>query len=57
MCFLYTGAYCAVMSNSYNSRPIAAEILVDDAQAHVIRQALTQDDLMAFEQPSALKLF
>ena len=57
MCFLYTGAYCAVMSNSYNSRPIAAEILVDDAQAHVIRQAITQDDLMAFEQPSVLKLF
>ena len=50
MCFLYTGAYCAVMSNSYNSRPIAAEVLVDDDQAYVIRQAITQDDLMAFEQ-------
>jgi len=56
MCFLYTGAYCAVMSNSYNSRVITAEILIDDAQAHVIRQAITQDDLMAFEQPSALTL-
>ncbi|QUM84136.1 diaminopimelate decarboxylase [Moritella sp. 28] len=54
MCFLYTGAYCAVMSNSYNSRPIAAEILVDDAQAYVIRQAITQDDLMAFEQHRTL---
>lgn len=55
MCFLYTGAYCAVMSNSYNSRPIVAEVLVDDAQAHLIRQAISQDDLMAFEQPSVLQ--
>ena len=56
MCFLYTGAYCAVMSNSYNSRPIAAEVLVDDDQAYVIRQAITQENLMAFEQHTALKL-
>lgn len=56
MCFLYTGAYCAVMSNSYNSRPIAAEVLVDDAQAHVIRQTISQEELMAFEQHTALTL-
>ncbi|WP_017223665.1 diaminopimelate decarboxylase [Moritella dasanensis] len=56
MCFLYTGAYCAVMSNSYNSRPIAAEVLVDDAQAHMIRQAISQDELMEFERHSALNL-
>ncbi|NQZ94719.1 MAG: diaminopimelate decarboxylase [Moritella sp.] len=56
MCFLYTGAYCAVMSNSYNSRAIAAEVLVDDDQAYVIRQAITQENLMAFEQHTALKL-
>ena len=56
MCFLYTGAYCAVMSNSYNSRPIAAEVLVDDDQAYVIRQAITQENLIAFEQHTALKL-
>ena len=56
MCFLYTGAYCAVMSNSYNSRPIAAELLVDDDQAYVIRQAITQENLTAFEQHTALKL-
>ena len=56
MCFLYTGAYCAVMSNSYNSRPIAAELLVDDNQAYVIRQAITQKNLTEFEQHTALKL-
>jgi diaminopimelate decarboxylase len=29
VCFLYTGAYCSVMSNSYNSRNIIGEVLVN----------------------------
>jgi len=55
MCFLDAGAYCAVMSNSYNSRTIIAEVLVDDNQAHVIREPITQTDLMAFEQHRRLE--
>ena len=31
------GAYCFTMSSNYNSRPRAAEILVDGDQAHLVR--------------------
>jgi diaminopimelate decarboxylase len=51
MCFLYTGAYCAVMSNSYNSRPIIAEVLIENDSASVIRRPISQTALMAFEEP------
>lgn len=47
--FLSAGAYCAVMSNSYNSRTIPAEVLVDGDQMPVIRKAITQDALLQFE--------
>ena len=32
------GAYGAVMSNSYNSRPIIPEVLVDGNQLHIVRK-------------------
>ncbi|HCX80872.1 MAG: diaminopimelate decarboxylase [Curvibacter sp. RIFCSPHIGHO2_12_FULL_63_18] len=35
---LSAGAYCMSMSSNYNSRPKAAEVLVDGGQAHLIRQ-------------------
>ena len=35
---LSAGAYCMSMSSNYNSRPKAAEILVDGESAHLIRQ-------------------
>lgn len=35
---LSAGAYCMSMSSNYNSRPKAAEVLVDGAQSHLIRQ-------------------
>ncbi len=35
---LSAGAYCMSMSSNYNSRPKAAEILVDGAVSHVIRE-------------------
>ncbi|MDH4449787.1 MAG: diaminopimelate decarboxylase [Rhodoferax sp.] len=35
---LSAGAYCMSMSSNYNSRPKAAEILVDGTQSHLIRQ-------------------
>ena len=44
-----TGAYCAVASNSYNSRPIIAEVLVQGAQDYVIRKAQTLDEMIALD--------
>jgi len=35
---LSAGAYCMSMASNYNSRPKAAEVLVDGEQAHLIRQ-------------------
>jgi diaminopimelate decarboxylase len=47
---LSTGAYCVAMSSNYNTRGRAAEILVDGAQAHVIRRRETVADQMACER-------
>ncbi len=44
-----SGAYGFGMSSNYNSRPRAAEIMVDGAQSHVIRERETINDLMAGE--------
>lgn len=41
---LSAGAYCMSMSSNYNSRPRAAEMLVDGTQAHLIRARETQAD-------------
>ena len=41
-----TGAYGFSMSSNYNSRPRAAEILVDDNQIYEIRERETQEDLI-----------
>jgi len=46
---LSAGAYCMSMASNYNSRGRAAEILVDLAQAHVIRQRETIADQMQGE--------
>lgn len=42
---LDTGAYGAVMSSTYNSRPLAAEVLVEDGQWQVIRQRQSVEEL------------
>ncbi|HXG28940.1 MAG TPA: diaminopimelate decarboxylase [Nevskiales bacterium] len=39
------GAYGFVMSSNYNSRPRAAEVLVDGDRAHLVRARETRDDL------------
>jgi len=44
------GAYGFSMSSNYNSRPRAAEIMVDGAQVHVIRERETLDDLYRHER-------
>ena len=44
-----TGAYGFVMSSQYNSRPRAAEVLVDGAQSFVIRRRETIEELFEHE--------
>lgn len=39
------GAYGFSMSSRYNSRPLCAEVLVNDGQAELIREAETYEDL------------
>lgn len=43
------GAYGFVMSSNYNTRPRAAEVMVDGAQAYLVRQRETLEQLMAGE--------
>jgi len=43
------GAYGFVMSSNYNSRPRAAEVLVDGNQCHLVRRRETVDELFAAE--------
>jgi diaminopimelate decarboxylase len=47
---LSAGAYGMVMSSNYNSRPRAAEVLVDGATAHLVRRRESIEDLFAGEQ-------
>lgn len=44
------GAYGATMSSTYNSRPQAVEILVDDANFHLIKERATFEDLWRLEK-------
>ncbi|MFZ4765141.1 MAG: diaminopimelate decarboxylase [Roseimicrobium sp.] len=46
---LSAGAYGFTMASNYNSRPLAAEVLVDGEQAHVVRERQTWDDLVRGE--------
>jgi diaminopimelate decarboxylase len=43
------GAYGAVMGSNYNSKPLAAEVLIQAGQAHLIRRRQTVDDLLGLE--------
>lgn len=43
------GAYGFTMSSNYNSRPRAAEIMVDGAECHLVRERETISDLFAGE--------
>jgi diaminopimelate decarboxylase len=44
------GAYGATMSSNYNTRPLAAEVLVDGASVRLIRRRQTVDELLALER-------
>ena len=47
---LSAGAYCMSMASNYNSRPRAAELLVDGSNAHLIRSRDTMADQMRGER-------
>jgi diaminopimelate decarboxylase len=44
------GAYGAVMSSTYNTRPLPAEILVHGHDYAIVRARQTVDDILAFER-------
>jgi diaminopimelate decarboxylase len=44
------GAYGMVMASNYNTRPRAAEVLVDGAQARLVRRRETYEDLLGPER-------
>lgn len=46
LCLYSAGAYGMSMSSNYNSRPRAAEVMVDGENAHLIRQRESIEDLM-----------
>lgn len=50
LCIFSTGAYGVVMSSQYNSRPRAAEVLVEGSTPRLIRKRETYDDLVAKER-------
>jgi diaminopimelate decarboxylase len=45
-----TGAYGAAMSSNYNSRPLAAEVLLDRGRYAIVRRRQTFDEMLAGEQ-------
>jgi diaminopimelate decarboxylase len=47
-----TGAYGASMASTYNSRPLAAEVLVDGDRYAVVRRRQSFDEMISGEQPA-----
>ena len=47
--FGVAGAYGAAMGSNYNSKPLAAEVLIEDGAPRLIRKRQTFDDLTAGE--------
>jgi diaminopimelate decarboxylase len=50
MVFHDAGAYGAAMSSNYNSRPLAAEVLIDGDRFRLIRRRQTIEDLLLLER-------
>jgi diaminopimelate decarboxylase len=44
------GAYAMAMSSNYNSRPRAAEVLINGAEAHLVRRRESVEELFALER-------
>ena len=47
-----TGAYGASMASNYNSRPLAAEVLLDRGRYAIVRRRQTFEEMVAGEQPA-----
>ncbi|REK17841.1 MAG: diaminopimelate decarboxylase [Planctomycetota bacterium] len=47
------GAYGAVMGSNYNSKPLAAEVLIEQGAPHVVRRRQTVEDLLRNESVPA----
>lgn len=45
-----SGAYCFVMSSNYNSRPRAAEVIVDGAESFLVRERESVEELFSGER-------
>jgi len=43
------GAYGFVMGSNYNSKPLSAEVLIDEGVAHLVRKRQTPEDILAGE--------
>jgi diaminopimelate decarboxylase len=50
LAILSAGAYGAVMSSNYNSRPRAAEVLIDGGEVYPVREREMVADLLASER-------
>lgn len=50
LAIMSAGAYGMAMSSNYNSRPRAAEVLVDRTASHLVRRRESTDELFAAEQ-------
>jgi diaminopimelate decarboxylase len=50
LAIMSAGAYGMVMSSNYNSRPRAAEVLVEGAEAHLVRRREAVEELFAGER-------
>lgn len=53
LAIMSAGAYGMTMSSNYNSRPRAAEVMVDGATAHLVRRREAAEDLFALESVPA----
>ena len=49
LAFGSAGAYGAVQSGTYNSRPLVPEVLVNGDQFHIVRPRLSYDDLIGLD--------
>ena len=51
LAIMSAGAYGMAMSSNYNTRPRAAEVMVDGDQVHLVRRRETIEELYAAEKP------
>ena len=49
LCLEVAGAYGFVMGSNYNSKPFAAEVLIEEGNAHLVRSRQTFEDLIRGE--------